>query len=158
MCWQKGSIMPRSCFGTAILRLRRLRTCVGSMMRVILIRCSGRWRGVRRRSTGNAGRSGWLGRGKRLGRITKARWAGGFYKKARLRCVSLATVLSAQNTVAKDRRLPSTFLFSCQSAATTFDFNEFRNCNFNIHLLARSCGNATGFLISNNHLPARPVA
>ena len=30
-----------------------------------------------------------------------------------------------------------TFLFSCQSAATTFDFNEFRNCNFNIHLPAR---------------------
>ena len=27
-------------------------------------------------------------------------------------------------------------IFSCQSAATTFDFNEFRNCNFNIHLLA----------------------
>ena len=47
--------------------------------------------------------------GKRLGRITKARWAGGFYKKARLRCVSLATVLREQNTLPKDRRLPSTF-------------------------------------------------
>ena len=53
--------------------------------------------------------SKWLGRGKRLGRITKARWAGGFYKKARLRCVSLATVLREQNTLPKDRRLPSTF-------------------------------------------------
>lgn len=76
MCWQKGSIMPRSCFGTAILRLRRLRTCVGSMMRVILIRCSGRWRGVRRRSTGNAGRSGWLGRGETAGQVFKSQVGG----------------------------------------------------------------------------------
>ena len=76
MCWQKGSIMPRSCFGTAILRLRRLRTCVGSMMRVILIRCSGRWRGVRRRSTGNAGRSEWLGRGETPGQDYKSQVGG----------------------------------------------------------------------------------
>ena len=47
--------------------------------------------------------------GKRLGRFSKARWVGGFYKKARLRCVSLAAVLREQNTLPKDRRLPSTF-------------------------------------------------
>ena len=36
--------------------------------------------------------------------------AGTHLTKARLRCLSLATVLSDQNTVAKYRRLQSTFL------------------------------------------------
>ena len=44
--------------------------------------------------------------------------------KARFRCLSLAAVLSDQNTVAKDRRLPSTFLFSYQFFTMTLHKNR----------------------------------